>query len=478
MLLHSYTANILVISKGRFSNKNYTYAIPTHLEKDIAINQLVNIVFNKRTVKGIVSGIHEFKPLNSSSMSEIISIDSMVDVNLINYFTHLSNYYCNPTGHTIKLHFELILSQINIQKNINITDPKYIYGKDCRNMLIENIDPSQLNIIYVPSLRSIKLLAEFLNDNNLIILFYQKTGGKQESSLMSRIINKNKSGIIISLNTSIFNPHMNKKNLLLHYWDINNYAYTESRMPKFNLIDVSNIQSIYTDHIQFYYSEFPDYRYVRSNDVIEISLPKLSVKYFHEHTIKDSLVTFLRTEPKLITTEATYNFEFCSTELKNELLNAANINDDEINIFKESNKISNVNVIIEPTISYINVLNSNRLARLIRYLNILKVSNSQLYVLTRRDHKFIDLLSMKNINNWLNDEFSYRNKYGPSHDTKLIQITSNNPIKIFSDKLSGPIIDQVTKNYTYQLTYTLEECLQNNYYEDLKKFEYSFINYL
>ena len=147
-------------------------------------------------------------------------------------------------------------------------------------------------------------------------------------------------------------------------------------------------------------------------------------------------------------------------------------------IYKESSTISKVNVLVEPTVSYMNLLNSNRLARLIRYLNIISNAGSHLYVLTRHSHKFIDLLTMNNVNMWLSEEYTYRKKYGPSHNVKIIEIKSKEAIDINTKHISGPIINDLSHTYTYQLMYSLEESKTQNLYEEMKKFEYSFINYL
>jgi len=478
MSSHNYIANIIIITKGRFSNKKYTYSIPHNLENNICINQLVSVYFNKRYVKGIITRIDKLQASEASKFLQISSIDYIVNSNLINYIEHLSNYYCNPTGHTINSYFKSILNQKNIQINIKKKKPIYIYGIDCRSKLLNNIDPTKLNIIYSPSIKSIRMLYEYLTSKKISVTFHQKTGGSQESLLMQRIINEHKLGIVISLTSSIFNPHMDRTSLVMHYWDINNYSYTETRKPSFNLIDISNIQSIYTDHKQYYYSEFPDYRYARSNRTIDINIPRLNVKYFNDNSTKESLMNFLRTESKGIIKAAKFNFEFCSLDLKNELLDSASIDDIEKYIYKESSTISKVNVLVEPTVSYMNLLNSNRLARLIRYLNIISNAESHLYVLTRHSHKFIDLLTMNNVNMWLSEEYTYRKKYGPSHNVKIIEIKSKEAIDINTKHISGPIINDLSRTHTYQLMYSLEESKTQNLYEEIKKFDYSFINYL
>ena len=61
MSSHNYIANIIIITKGRFSNKKYTYSIPQNLEHNISINQLVNVYFNKRYVKGIITSIDKLQ---------------------------------------------------------------------------------------------------------------------------------------------------------------------------------------------------------------------------------------------------------------------------------------------------------------------------------------------------------------------------------------------------------------------------------
>ena len=151
--------------------------------------------------------------------------------------------------------------------------------------------------------------------------------------------------------------------------------------------------------------------------------------------------------------------------------------DSKPTIYSEASKITKYNVLIEPTISYNKLLNSDSLSRLIRYLNILQHNNSKLFVITKNNKEILSSLKQNTINKWLNAEFEYRDTYGPNHRLKVIEIISKTPINKLDLKLIGPIKTANNDEYKYQLMYSSDESYISNYFEQLKKYNYSFIKY-
>ena len=86
-------------------------------------------------------------------------------------------------------------------------------------------------------------------------------------------------------------------------------------------------------------------------------------------------------------------------------------------------------------------------------------------------------LTDKNINKWSENEFKYRGKYGPNYEKKIVNITSEIPIKIHGLNLRGPIREDSSSTYMYQFTYTIDDIKDINYFDRLNKYNYSFTNY-
>ena len=469
-------ADVNVISKGRYSNREYTYIVPLKLSKKIRPNDLVIIQFNNREVNGVVRKVYHGELLHDIKYLEVKKILFNVEKNLLEYIENLSNFYINPLGHTIHYHFRNILDQKCLNESKQNSSSKYIFKIDARKELCENISNSILNVIYCPSIKSIDNLNKYLNDQGILVNFKQSSGGATEQRMLYEYISNNTKGIVIALSSSIFNPHMDSTRMNKHYWDINHYKYNESRKPNFSLIDVSNIQNKYTKHIHFYYSEFPNYKYVTEHKDIYFDEPKLNIKYFYGDTVLEAIDVFSSHEDINLIDNLTYNFNFCSTELSNKIINKLTTNK-ELTLYSEGSKISKYHVLIEPTISHNRLLNSDSLSALIRYLNILQNNNSKLFVLTKNNKEILSLLKQNTINKWLKTEFEYRDIYGPNHRLKVIEILSKKPIEELNLNLIGPIKTTDNEEYKYQFMYSSDDSSKTNYFEKLKKYNYSFIKY-
>ena len=262
MYSHNFLADITVITKGRYSDKKYTYIVPQQLSNKLCINDLVSIKFNNRSVNGIVRKFYQGELVQNIQYLEVENILFNVESHLLEYIEELSKFYINPIGHTIHYHFNTILNQKCLRTSKEIKPSKYYFNIDTRKDLCSNISNSTLDIIYCPTIKSITNLSKYLVDQGIHVNFKQSSGGTSEQKVLYDYISNNTKGIVIALSSSIFNPHMDCKSINKHYWDVNHYNYNESRKPNFNLIDVSNVQSKYTNHNHFYYSEFPNYKYV------------------------------------------------------------------------------------------------------------------------------------------------------------------------------------------------------------------------
>ena len=469
-------ANLAVFTKGRFTNKLFTYKVKNIHSTNVKPGSIVKVPFNNRIQNALVVNLLD-KPNNINyRIKDIIEISYLADSRIIEYSKILSNFYINPLAHTITnyTYDYLNIKSIKIKKEKSV--PNYFFNIDCRDTLIKNIDIDKINLIYCPSIKSINALSKYLKEYNIQIKYEQLTGGKDEKELVTNKINRSNSGVFLILNTLIYNPFFNKDKMLMHYWDTNNYKYLESRKPYFNLLDVANIQSQFFNHSQYFYSEFPNYKFVKSCINLVDPIPEIDTKYYYDNDIKNALLSFIRDKKDIDLKKTSFNFNYCSLEMKKNLQELVS-DFSNINEYSESRKISDINVLIEPTISYKGVLNSESLAGLIRYLNILSLNSSKLYVITSKTAPVLRQLTAKNINKWAENEFKYRAKYGPNYEKKIVNITSKIPIKIHGLNLRGPIFEDSSSTYKYQFTYTIDDINDINYFDLLNKYNYSFINY-
>ncbi len=476
MSSNSSYAEIAVFTKGRFSNNLYSYKIPDQLVNKIKIGSVVKVPFNNKYQEGVVLELFTNSDHIQFKIKEVDDILFQADEKFLAYSKLLSNYYINPLGHTIYNYLYDFLNKKSISNENRKSYPEYIFNIDCRIDLCNNISPNNINIIYCPSIKAIESLTHYLTENDVEIAYKQTTGGKVEKNIVTKLINKANKGVFLILNTLIYNPFFNKENIFLHYWDMNNFKYNESRKPYFNLIDVANIQSIFYNHKQYFYGEFPNYQFVKKYIETNNLIPELDIKYYYDTDVKNALLSFLRNSENLDLDRAIFNLNYCSKEMKDDLYKII----EEFTMPKEyleSNKVKSVNVLVEPTISYNGVLNSDTLSSLIRYLNIMSKNSSKLYVITSKSSTILSLLNDVNINKWTKKEFEYRNKYGPHHSLKIVNIESDIPIDLDELKITGPIKDSPVSKYKYQLSYSLNDVFETNYFDKLKKYNYSFIKY-
>ena len=94
-------ADIVVFTKGRFSNNLYSYKIPDKLVKKIKIGSVVKVPFNNSYQDGVVLKLSTKSEHIQFKIKEIEDFKFQADEKLLAYSNLLSNYYINPVGHTI-----------------------------------------------------------------------------------------------------------------------------------------------------------------------------------------------------------------------------------------------------------------------------------------------------------------------------------------------------------------------------------------
>ena len=160
-------ADVNVITKGRYTNKAFTYIVPEHLSKNIEVNDLVKVPYNNREVNGVVRKVYSEVLNDRYSYLHIKCILFNVDKTLLNYIEKISDYYINPLGHSIFYYFFNFLNQKKISKCKVNKSSEYYFDIDCRDLLLNNLNEDSINIIYCPSLKSISDLSEYFKINGL-----------------------------------------------------------------------------------------------------------------------------------------------------------------------------------------------------------------------------------------------------------------------------------------------------------------------
>ena len=475
-------ADIAVIGPGRFSDVKYSYAIPNKLINKININDIVEIPFRKKVVNGLIINIKKKKSEDIKYIKEINKKIASVDPKYIKFINEISNKYINPLGHTLYQYFKDDMTEdIKINNSSNISKNIYISLKDCSDELLNNINNDNLNIIFAPSLKSIEYLNDLIVQKGFNVSYYQKSGGNIEKKLLNKIIKDKQKGIFIALNTLIFN-YINVKHLTInHYWDCNNNKYTEQRMPNFNLIDVANVKSKYFNSNNYYYSEFPNLAFSNYPSTLEIKINTSNVKYFPETNIQNSIQSFIEYSKDKDHNSIIYNSNFCSKNISELFIKEILKTKYSFESYSETTVSNSLHVLLEPSISKNSIVNSDQLSKLIRYLYNLQDFDKDLHIITTNNEPILNKININNVSKWLKEELVYRNKYGPSLDTKVIEITLDSLSDPLSNhiELQGPLMnDENDTQYIYQHTVTPEMAYNTNYFELLKKYNYRLINYL
>ena len=94
-------ANLAVFTKGRFTNKLFTYKVKNIHSTNVKPGSIVKVPFNNRIQNALVVNLLD-KPNNINyRIKDIIEISYLADSRIIEYSKILSIFYINPLAHTI-----------------------------------------------------------------------------------------------------------------------------------------------------------------------------------------------------------------------------------------------------------------------------------------------------------------------------------------------------------------------------------------
>ena len=145
---------------------------------------------------------------------------------------------------------------------------------------------------------------------------------------------------------------------------------------------------------------------------------------------------------------------FFHDEILNELLN-------DYKTVKSENDLYDLNLLVNPTISFKGKLNSERLIFLLRQIERSKRNNSLTIILTTKNINLKESLKNQNITKWSKEELISRKKWGPNLDHKVFKFSSDSIIKYENEYILGP--KKVDNLYEYEININLSK--DTNYNE-------------
>ena len=128
---------------------------------------------------------------------------------------------------------------------------------------------------------------------------------------------------------------------------------------------------------------------------------------------------------------------------------------------KSENDLYDLNLLVNPTISFKGKLNSERLIFLLRQIERSKRNDSITIILTTKNINLKESLKNSNITKWSKEELVSRNKWGPNLNHKVFKFSSDSIIKYENEYILGP--KKVDNSYEYEININLSK--DTNYNE-------------
>ncbi|MDC3010451.1 hypothetical protein OAZ28_01310, partial [bacterium] len=145
---------------------------------------------------------------------------------------------------------------------------------------------------------------------------------------------------------------------------------------------------------------------------------------------------------------------FFQDEILNESLN-------EYKTVKSENDSYDLNILVNPTISFKGKLNSERLIYLLRQIERSNQNNSLTIILTTKDINLKESLKNSNITKWSKEELVSRSKWGPNLNHKVFRFSTDSIIQYENEYILGP--KKVDNLYEYEININLSK--DTNYNE-------------
>ena len=354
-------ADVEIISNNTYKFQLFTYSVPKNLSNKIDIGSLVSVNFRNRKKTAVVVNIHN-KDLKIKNLKPVEKIISKLNQDQLLFLKHVAvSYYLNIGFLIFNLYKDMNFKLDRKIKNSSLS----IYN----NTEIDKVlSTNSKNIIFTPSLKATKNLYKNLSEKGIKINFYQKTGGKEEIQNALSTVNKFNNCILLANNFMKIKPQSTSN---YHFFDTNDYSYNLPKFNSLNIIELSVLKNKYFGGNYHYYNEYPSLNYF--NKIKNYKTPDLSnVEIYHGNSLQDCIELF-----KTKHTDKNLKL-FFHDEILNELLN-------DYKTVKSENDLYDLNLLVNPTISFKGKLNSERLIFLLRQIERSKRNDSITIILTTKN---------------------------------------------------------------------------------------------
>ena len=430
-------ADVEIISNNTYKFQLFTYSVPKNLSNKIDIGSIVSVNFRNRKKTAVVVNIHN-KDLKIKTLKPVEMIISKLDQDQLLFLKHIAvSYYLNIGFLIFNLYKDMNFKLDRRIKNSSLS----IYN----NTEIDKVlSTKSKNIIFTPSLKATKNLYKNLSEKGIKINFYQKTGGKEEIQNALSTVNKFNNCILLANNYMKIKPQPTSN---YHFFDTNDYSYNLPKFNSLNIIELSVLKNKYFGGNYHYYNEYPSLNYF--NKIKNYKTPDLSnVEIYHGNSLQDCIELFK-------TKHIDKNLKlFFHDENLNELLN-------DYKTVKSENDLYDLNLLVNPTISFKGKLNSERLIFLLRQIEKSNRNNSLTIILTTKNINLKESLKNSNVTKWTKQELVSRNKWGPNLNHKVFKFSSDSIIKYENKYILGP--KKVDNLYEYEININLSK--DTNYNE-------------
>ena len=443
--------NVELIYNNTYKFTHFTYSVPKSLQNKINIGSIVNVNFRNKEYKAVVVEI----------INKTESNHNIIDIN--SYLCELSKeqfLYLKYLAVSNFLNIGIVLSQFEdldvLISQKFIDNSKYTIHPF--NNLIDELRKGKKNIIFVDSIKKCNEIYELLKRNNIILDYYQKTGGKPEIDNYILDNNSFKNICVLGHNFNLFKLN---KNVNYSFYDTNSISYNLPKLNNINIIESALYKNLIFGGNFKFYSEFPSLD-LFDNIYNFKNIPKYeNLTYLNGNSLEDCIDLFNnRIESK------NYSFFTYSETIKEKLSNLKF--NDKLNS-KKTDKL----ILVNPQITYKDTLNSLRLISLIRQLDYCKNNNIEIIILSTNDFDINDSLTYENLKILSSNEILERKNYGPSIVNKVFLFnTSKYDNKISNFKyILGP--RKINELFQYEMNIILSSNL--NYNEVMELFSSTYI---
>ncbi len=437
--------NVELIYNNTYKFIQFSYKVPKKYENKIQIGSIVELLFRNKKYKAVVVDINVKKP-NTVNINEILKVYFRLTEEQITFLTYLSvsNF----------LNIGILLSEIfNIemfkkQKKNKSSSIQQFTQSD----IVKNISKNHQNIFVTPTLETCNQLSNELIDNEIVLDFYQKTGGRDEINDFLKSNNSFKNIVILSNNFNYFNV---TNDIVFHFYDTNNISYKLPKLNGVNIIELAILKhKIFGGNFNFY-NIFPALDMFDSYEHYEEIIIKNEITYIYGNNLEEC-INILKNKFKNNKFIAYTNSEI----LKNEL-NEYTFNENL------SNKDTDVYFLFNPKLSFKNTLNSLRLISLIKDIQYCEYKKIQIVLISTKEQDLNEMLKISNIKILANNELKERSKYGPNINNKIFSLSSVNQIDTeeYKEYLVGPRKEK--DSFEYEIKLILSKNLNYNKIMDL-----------